>query len=107
MAASRLSNDSDNQFDQSQLNTIRRHKDRATYDKGQIAEIFREAKICHISFIHDHLPQCIPVVAALEETEEGDLFVYIHGDISLANLPYTIVYWPQRVSKGSLHPSSA
>jgi len=69
----------DNKFDQSDLNTVKRFKDRATYDKHQIAAIFRQAKICHVSFIHDHLPQCIPMIAALEETEEGDLFVYFHG----------------------------
>jgi hypothetical protein len=66
-------------YDQSELNTVRRNKDRATYDKHQIADIVRQAKICHVSFVYDHLPQCIPMIAALEETEEGDLFVYFHG----------------------------
>jgi hypothetical protein len=70
----------DNTFDQSDLNTVRRNKDRATYDKHQIADIVRQAKICHVSFVHDHLPQCIPMIGALDETAEGDLFVYFHGD---------------------------
>lgn len=74
--------DSDKNFDRSDLNTVKRHKDRAIYDKHQIADIFRQAKICHVSFIHEHLPQCIPMIAALEETEEGDLFVYFHGDLT-------------------------
>lgn len=70
----------DNKYDQSELNTVRRNKDRATYDKHQIADIVRQAKLCHVSFVYDHLPQCIPMIAALEETEEGDLFVYFHGE---------------------------
>ncbi|TDL18484.1 hypothetical protein BD410DRAFT_774933 [Rickenella mellea] len=69
----------DSKFDQSNLNTVKRNKDRASYDKQQIADIFKQAKICHVSFIHDFLPQCIPMIAAVEETDEGELFVYFHG----------------------------
>ena len=80
MADSQFDSNLDNTFDQSDLNTVRRNKDRATYDKHQIADIVRQAKICHVSFVHDHLPQCIPMIGALDETAEGDLFVYFHGD---------------------------
>ena len=67
------------QFDQSDLNSVKRNKDRASYDKQQIKAIFKEARICHVAFIHDGLPQCIPMIGAIEETAEGDLFVYFHG----------------------------
>jgi hypothetical protein len=93
------------EFDQSDLNTVRR-KDRASYDKHQIADIFRQAKICHVSFVHDHLPQCIPMIGALDETEEGDVFVYFHGDLS-PNYFCAPTYWRQRLSKESLHPGPA
>lgn len=66
-------------FDQSDLNSVKRNKDRASYDKQQIKAIFKEARICHVAFIHDGLPQCIPMIGAIEETPEGDLFVYFHG----------------------------
>jgi len=78
----------DNTFDQSDLNTVRRLKDRASYDKRQIADIFKQAKICHVAFLYDGLPQCIPMIAALEETPEGDLFVYFHGKHSIALYPF-------------------
>lgn len=70
----------DPKFDQSDLNTVKRNKDRATYEKTQIADILKEAKICHVSFVHDQLPQCIPMIGALEQTAGGDMFVYFHGE---------------------------
>lgn len=71
------------QFDQSDLNSVKRNKDRASYDKQQIKAIFEEARICHVAFIHDGLPQCIPMIGAIEETAEGDLFVYFHGTFTI------------------------
>jgi nitroimidazol reductase NimA-like FMN-containing flavoprotein (pyridoxamine 5'-phosphate oxidase superfamily) len=70
----------DSKFEKTSLNTVGRRRERGFYDKRQIADIFREAKICHVSFIHDFLPQCIPMVSALEETPDGDLILYLHGN---------------------------
>ncbi|KAF5376159.1 hypothetical protein D9757_009316 [Collybiopsis confluens] len=72
--------DADKTFDQSDLNTVKRNKDRASYDKDLIVSIVKEARICHVSFMYDGLPQCVPMIGAIEQVpESGDLFVYFHG----------------------------
>ncbi|KAF5340470.1 hypothetical protein D9757_014604 [Collybiopsis confluens] len=71
--------DADKTFDQSDLNTVKRNKDRASYDKDLIVSIVKEARICHVSFMYDGLPQCVPMIGAIEQVpESGDLFVYFH-----------------------------
>jgi nitroimidazol reductase NimA-like FMN-containing flavoprotein (pyridoxamine 5'-phosphate oxidase superfamily) len=69
----------DDAFERSELNTVKRFKDRATYERNKIVDIFRQTKISHVSFLHNHLPQCIPMITALEETPDGELFAYFHG----------------------------
>ncbi|KAM0754151.1 hypothetical protein T439DRAFT_172566 [Meredithblackwellia eburnea MCA 4105] len=67
-------------FDKTQLNTVKRYKHRAAYDRKTIFAIAQGAPVLHVSFISDDgLPQCIPMVGALEETSDGEAFLYLHG----------------------------
>ncbi|KZP22909.1 hypothetical protein FIBSPDRAFT_859126 [Athelia psychrophila] len=67
-------------FDKTDLNTVKRYKHRAAYDRKTIFAIARAAPVLHVAFVSDDgLPQCIPMVGALEETEDGEAFVYLHG----------------------------
>ncbi|KAK4700668.1 uncharacterized protein P7C70_g5572, partial [Phenoliferia sp. Uapishka_3] len=67
-------------FDKESLNTVQRYKHRAAYDRKTIYSIARAAPVLHVAFICDEgLPQCIPMVGALEEIEDGEAFVYLHG----------------------------
>lgn len=77
-------------FEQTSLNTVSRSKERASYDKKQITEIVKDAKICHVSFVHDGLPQCIPMIGAIEETEEGEMFVYFHGTTTVPRICHPV-----------------
>jgi len=68
------------QFEKTKLNTVGRLKDRANYDKKTIEDIVAAAKILHVAFVDDQgLPQCVPLIGALEETPGGDIFAYFHG----------------------------
>jgi len=71
---------SDQSFDKTKLNTVNRLPARATYDKAEIIAIAQQAKIAHLAWSDEAtgLPQCVPMLAALEEVD-GDLFVYFHG----------------------------
>ncbi|KAH7097587.1 hypothetical protein BKA62DRAFT_716139 [Auriculariales sp. MPI-PUGE-AT-0066] len=68
------------EFEKTELNTVGRLKDRARYDFATIQSIVQEAKVGHVAFVDDvGRPQCVPMLAALEEREDGDLFLYLHG----------------------------
>lgn len=48
--------------------------------KETIASIVREAKILHVAFVDgDGMPQCIPMIGALEDDAVGDHILYLHG----------------------------
>jgi uncharacterized protein len=48
--------------------------------KATIAAIIREAKIVHVAFVdEDGMPQCVPMVGALEDNEDGECILYLHG----------------------------
>ncbi|KAF8590516.1 hypothetical protein K439DRAFT_1627789 [Ramaria rubella] len=67
-------------YEKTELNKIGRHKERAKYDKATISTIIREAKLVHVAFVdNDGMPQCVPMIGALEDTSEGDLVLYLHG----------------------------
>ncbi|KAI5475446.1 hypothetical protein MNV49_001367 [Pseudohyphozyma bogoriensis] len=67
-------------YDQNDLNTVKRYKHRAAYDRKTIFEIARAAPVLHCAFVSDDgLPQCIPMVGAVEEVKDGEAFVYLHG----------------------------
>jgi hypothetical protein len=43
----------------------------------------REAKILHVAFVDgDGLPQCVPMIGALEDDAVGDHILYLHGRCS-------------------------
>ena len=68
------------EFEKTELNTVGRLKDRARYDFATIQSVVQEAKVGHVAFVDDvGRPQCVPMLAALEEREDGDLFLYLHG----------------------------
>ena len=106
-------------YDKTQLNSIGRQKERAKYDKVRsvtllshflspyaketIATIVRESKILHVAFVdEDGMPQCVPMIGALEDNDAGDLILFLHGESPSSRLlPLTEV-----VSCPSGHPSS-
>lgn len=71
---------SEQTFDKTKLNTINRLPARGSYDKSTIKAIAAEAKVAHLAWSDEStgLPQCVPMLAALEEID-GDLYAYFHG----------------------------
>jgi len=68
------------EFEQTQLNKVHRHKERARYDVDTVGAIVKEAKVAHLAFVDDvGRPQCVPMLAAWEERDDGDVFLYLHG----------------------------
>ncbi|KDQ18515.1 hypothetical protein BOTBODRAFT_28888 [Botryobasidium botryosum FD-172 SS1] len=66
-------------FDRTPLNTVRRHPERAEYDRAAIAAIVRDAKILHVAFNNDSGdPQCIPMLGAWDEVD-GQPYIYFHA----------------------------
>jgi hypothetical protein len=53
---------------------VRRAPKRATYDRAAVEAILDEGLICHLAFVHDGHPFCIPTLHA----RVGDV-VYVHG----------------------------
>ena len=78
-------------FEKIKLNTVNRLPARATYDKPEIIAIAQEAKVAHLAWSDETtgLPQCVPMLAALEEID-GDLFVYFHGQSIHTPSPHLI-----------------
>jgi len=67
-------------YEKSDLNTVKRHPERAKYDKETVASIIHESKILHIAFVdEDGMPQCMPMIGALEQDEQGDHILFLHG----------------------------
>jgi len=51
-----------------------------SFVKETVAAIIRESKILHVAFVdEDEMPQCMPMIGALEENEQGDHILYLHG----------------------------
>ena len=53
---------------------VRRAPQRASYDRATVEAILDEGLICHVAFVHDGQPFCIPTLHA----RVGDV-VYVHG----------------------------
>jgi nitroimidazol reductase NimA-like FMN-containing flavoprotein (pyridoxamine 5'-phosphate oxidase superfamily) len=54
--------------------TVKRHADRAVYDRETIEAILDEALYCHVAVVHEGSPRVIPTIhARIEDT------LYIHG----------------------------
>jgi uncharacterized protein len=87
-------------YEKSDLNTVKRHPERAKYDKVNlirnlysvkldlneglsketVAAIIHESKILHVAFVdEDGMPQCVPMIGALEEDKQGDHILFLHG----------------------------
>lgn len=84
-------------YDVTKLNRVGRMPDRGHYDHESarcrsslsfradspalvaIHAIIRAAPCVHVSFVDSNgMPQCVPMVAALDESEDG-LFLFLHG----------------------------
>lgn len=50
---------------------------RGTYDKAQIDGILKEGLTCHVAFVADGRPVCIPMIYAQLEDK-----LYVHGSIA-------------------------
>lgn len=50
---------------------------RGTYDKAQIDGILKEGLTCHVAFVADGRPVCIPMIYA-----QLDEKIYLHGSIA-------------------------
>jgi nitroimidazol reductase NimA-like FMN-containing flavoprotein (pyridoxamine 5'-phosphate oxidase superfamily) len=59
---------------QSARTTVKRHPERAAYDRSTIDAILDEALICHVGFVHDGQPFVIPTIHA----RDGDT-LFLHG----------------------------
>lgn len=54
--------------------TVKRHADRAVYERDTIEAILDEALYCHVAVVHDGSPRVIPTIhARIDDT------LYIHG----------------------------
>ncbi len=55
----------------------------AIHSHHMIHPVVQEAPFLHVSFVdHDGLPQCIPMIGALQVDEKTDeVFVYLHGKL--------------------------
>lgn len=62
------------QFEQTSLNKVKRHPERAVYEKDVIYQIVDEAIICHVGFIQDNKPFVIPTLHARRGNE-----ILLHG----------------------------
>jgi nitroimidazol reductase NimA-like FMN-containing flavoprotein (pyridoxamine 5'-phosphate oxidase superfamily) len=59
---------------QSRRTIVKRHPERAAYDRSTIDAILDEALICHVGFVHVGQPYVIPTIHA----RDGDT-LYLHG----------------------------
>ncbi|WOO78257.1 uncharacterized protein LOC62_02G001807 [Vanrija pseudolonga] len=67
------------EYPQTHENTVGRYGENAQYDVATIKAIIQESHFVNVSFVDlDGMPQCIPMVSAIEEAQDG-LYVYIHG----------------------------
>ena len=57
-----------------QRNRVRRVHKRASYDRATVHGILDEGLVCHVAFVHDGQPFCIPTIHA-----RVDGTVYLHG----------------------------
>jgi hypothetical protein len=68
------------EYEVSAINKVVRAPERAVYDRDTVHSIVRAAPLVHMGFVDSQgLPQVVPMVAALEETDIGEVFVYLHG----------------------------
>jgi uncharacterized protein len=59
---------------QSRRIAVKRHPERAAYDRSTIEAILDEALICHVGFVHEGQPYVIPTIHA----RDGET-LYLHG----------------------------
>lgn len=63
-----------------QATTVIRSEAEQSFSKETVAAIVRESKILHVAFVdEDGMPQCIPMIGALEDDKQGDHYLYLHG----------------------------
>lgn len=56
------------------INKVKRHPERATYDKKQLLDILEKGLVCQVSFQVDGQPFIIPMMYY-----NNDEYIYIHG----------------------------
>jgi nitroimidazol reductase NimA-like FMN-containing flavoprotein (pyridoxamine 5'-phosphate oxidase superfamily) len=61
-------------FEQTARTGVRRHPERASYDRALVESVLDEAMICHVGFVADGHPYVIPTIHA----RRGDT-LYLHG----------------------------
>jgi uncharacterized protein len=59
---------------QSRRTRVKRHPERAAYDRATVDAILDEALICHVGFVHEGQPYVIPTIHARERD-----MLYLHG----------------------------
>ena len=62
-------------FEPTERSTVRRHSDRASYDRDLVLSILDEGLICHLAFVSDGSPVVIPTMYA-----RLDDVIYLHGN---------------------------
>ena len=72
-------------FEKLEKNRVRRHPERAAYDKEVIYPIIDEAIICHVGFVQDQQPFVIPTLHARREDE-----ILLHGASSSRLLRHAV-----------------
>jgi len=67
-------------MDQLQPARLRREEDRAKYDLDSVAAVFSDSFIAHVAYVDDGEPECLPMIALLQDIEpEYGPAVYLHG----------------------------
>jgi nitroimidazol reductase NimA-like FMN-containing flavoprotein (pyridoxamine 5'-phosphate oxidase superfamily) len=61
-------------FEKTSLNKVKRHPERAAYEKDVIYQIIDEAIICHVGFVQDNRPYVIPTLHARRDND-----ILLHG----------------------------
>lgn len=62
-------------FEPTERSTVRRHSDRASYDRELVLSILDEGLICHLAFVSNGFPVVIPTMYA-----RLDDVIYLHGN---------------------------
>ena len=59
---------------------LRRHKERGLYDIEAISSLFSDCYFAHVAYVDENgSPHCLPMIAVIRTTEEGESAVYLHG----------------------------
>ena len=74
------------QFEQTNINKVKRHPERAVYEKDVIYRIVDEAIICHVGFVQENQPYVIPTLHARRGND-----ILLHGATTSRLIKHIVV----------------